>query len=165
MALSSPTSQPQAFAPEGYGYAAYANPPPPPPPPGGAKQAVKNLVHTGAHAAASSAGQAVGHALGGAAIAALLARGAVAGGEIGAVGGGPIGMAGGALIGAVGAGVGDLAVQGLMRRGGTGGSNNSAPEVAGTVSGFRPQGRNIDQSNIAAQQRAHVAGGSTAAYT
>ena len=38
-------------------------------------------------------------------------------------------------------------------------------QASGTISGFRPQGRNIDQTNVAAQQRSHVFGGGTAAFT
>ena len=75
------------------------------------------------------------------------------------------GMAGGAIIGAAGALGGELVVQGLRHRGGTGGSSNDAPDPGGTISGFREQGVNITQRQIAAQQRAHTAGGSTAAYT
>ena len=45
-----------------------------------------------------------------------------------------------------------------MRHGDAGGSAAVAHEVGGTISGFQVQGRNVDQSNVAAQQRAHVAG-------
>merc|ERR1712086_717228 len=74
------------------------------------------------------------------------------------------GIAGGALLGVAGAGVSELVVQGLRRRGGTGGSSNDAPDPGGTISGFREQGVNITQRQIAAQQRAHTSGGSTQAY-
>ena len=91
----------------------------------------------------------MGNALGAAAIGAILARGAALGAEAGGAGGGP-GIAGGALIGAAGAGVSELVVQGLMRRGGTGGSSNVAPDPGGTISGFREQGVNMTQRQIAA---------------
>ena len=52
-----------------------------------------------------------------------------------------------------------------MNRGGAGGSSAPSRQEPGTISGFRPQGRNIDQTNVAAQQRAHTSGGSTAAFT
>ena len=56
-------------------------------------------------------------------------------------------------------------MHGLMNRGGSGGTTDPSPDVPGTISGFRPQGVPIAQNNIAAQQRAHVSGGSTAAMT
>ena len=70
----------------------------------------------------------------------------------------------GAAAGAA-AGMGEMAVQNLMNRGGTGGTSAPSRDEPGTISGFRPQGKDIDQTNVAAQQRAHVSGGSTAAFT
>ena len=150
---------PQTFAPKGFG--GYG-PSPPPPPPGGAREAVRNLAHSAGHSFVNSAGGAAGHALGTAAIGALLAR--VGGGAVLGAPGGPAGVLAGAAAGAAVAGAGEIA-HGLINRGGAGGNSAPSPDVPGTISGFRPQGRNIDQSNIAAQQRAHTAGGSTAAFT
>ena len=153
-----PVAQPQFFAPEAFG--GYNGPPQPPPP--GAGQAVRDLAHTAGHSFASSAGSAAEHAVGGAAIAALLARTGL-GAQMG-VEGGPAGVLAGAVAGAA-VGVGEMAVQGLVNRGGTGGNSAPTRQESGTISGFRPQGRNIDQPMIAAQQRAHTSGGSTAAFT
>ena len=160
VALAYPTALPQALGPGGQNaYAAFANPPAPPPGRSPARAAVQNLVHTAGHAAASSAGQMLGTA----AAAALLARTAGLGARMG-VEGGPAGVLVGAMAGTA-AGVGQLAIHGLMNRGGSGGSSDPAPVAAGAISGFRPQGRNINQGNIAAQQRAHVNAGGPAAFT
>ena len=74
------------------------------------------------------------------------------------------GVLGGAVVG-LGAGVVEMGVQGLMNRGGTGGNSAPTPVAPGSISAFRERGRPIDQSSVAAQQRGHVAGGSTAVFT
>ena len=157
-AIAYPSTQPQSFGPVADAYAAYANPPAPPPGPSPARVAVQGLAHTAGHAAASSAGQALGTA----AAAALLARSAGLGPRMG-VEGGPAGVLLGAVAGTA-AGVGQLAIHGLLNRGGAGGSSDPTPQAAGTISGFRQQGVRINQSNIAAQHRAHVSGDGTAAF-
>ena len=77
---------------------------------------------------------------------------------------GPAGLLGGAVVG-LGVGAAELGVQGLMNRGGTGGNSAPSPVAPGSISGFRERGRPIDQANVTAQQRGHIAGGSTAAFT
>ena len=77
---------------------------------------------------------------------------------------GPAGLLGGAVVG-LGVGAAELGVQGLMNRGGTGGNSNPTPVASGSISGFRERDRPIAQANVAAQQRGHVAGGSTQAFT
>ena len=96
----------------------------------------------------------------------VLARGiggAVAGAAAG-VEGGPPGILEGAVIG-LGVSAAERGVHGLMHRGGAGGNSAPSPDAPGSISSFRERGRPIDQSNVAAQQRGHVAGGSPAAYT
>ena len=77
---------------------------------------------------------------------------------------GPAGVLGGTVAGVAVGGAG-LALSALTNRGGSGGNSQPFVEPAGSVSGFRPQGRNVDQTMVAQQQRAHVQSGGPAAFT
>lgn len=86
----------------------------------------------------------------------------MAGAEAGAVGGAP-GVLAGALGGAaIGTGV---SLVGLLNSGGSGGNSELTPQASGSISGFRPQGQQITQNQIAAQQHGHLTTGSTQAFT
>lgn len=104
-------------------------------------------------------GQAVGTAAAGALLARMAGRGAQMGAE-----GGPAGVLGGAVAGVAVGGAG-LALSALTTRGGSGGNSQPFVERAGSISGFRIPGRNVDQAMVAQQQRAHVQSGAPAAFT